>query len=59
MPDESKLEMHTVETACVENPFKKFYCEGEQKNGAITRDVWSRENVSIFFFLIWEIIEFA
>lgn len=47
--DESKLEMHPVETACVENPFKKFYCEEEQKNGTITRDLWSRENVSIFF----------
>lgn len=46
--DESKLEMHTEETACVENPFKTFYCEEEQKNGAITRDLWWRKNVPIF-----------
>lgn len=47
--DESKLEMHTVETSGVENPFKKFYCEGELKYCAITSDAWSRENVLIFF----------
>lgn len=35
----SKFEAQRVETACVEYPFRRFDCEKEQENVAITREV--------------------
>lgn len=51
--------MQRVETACVKKPFRKFDCEDEQKNVAMTREVsGAKENLPIiFFFLRWEITE--
>lgn len=35
----SKFEAQRVETACVEYPFRRFNCEKEKENVAITREV--------------------
>ena len=38
-----------METACVENPFRRFDCEEEQKNIAITREVGGVEGNLLVF----------
>lgn len=46
----SKLEAQRMETACVENPFRRFDREEEQKNVAITREVGGlKKNLLVFF----------